>query len=111
MMGERLVMQESLFHAFQHEDHVPCDHLLRRINRFVNCSALREHLAGFYSSTGRPSNGLLAPEQSEPRIWPLMSSPASQSRTFPKGPKQRDRNPRCNLKSPPSIALRPKYLE
>jgi hypothetical protein len=38
MMGERLVMQESLFHAFRLEDHVPCDHLLRLIDRFVDGS-------------------------------------------------------------------------
>jgi hypothetical protein len=30
MMGERLVMQESLFYEFRLEDHVPSDHLLRR---------------------------------------------------------------------------------
>jgi hypothetical protein len=41
MMGERLVIQESLFYAFRLEDHVPCDHLLRRIDRFVACSGLR----------------------------------------------------------------------
>ena len=55
MMGERLVRQESLFYAFRLEDHVPCDHLLRRIDPFVDCSELRQHLAGFYSSMGRPS--------------------------------------------------------
>jgi len=55
MMGERLVMQESLFYEFRLEDHVPCDHLLRRIDRFVDLSELRQHLAGFYSATGRPS--------------------------------------------------------
>ena len=55
MMGERLVMQESLFYEFRLEDHVPSDHLLRRIDRFVDCSGLRQHLAGFYSATGRPS--------------------------------------------------------
>src|SRR5215213_2066692 len=55
MMGERLVMQESLFYEFRLEDHVPPDHLLRRIDRFVDCSDLRQHLAGFYSTTGRPS--------------------------------------------------------
>jgi transposase len=55
MMGERLVVQESLFYAFRLEDHVPSDHLLRRIDRFVNCPGLRQHLAGFYSATGRPS--------------------------------------------------------
>ena len=55
MMGERLVMQESLFYAFRLEDHVPCDHLLRHIGCFVDCSELRQRLAGFYSATGRPS--------------------------------------------------------
>jgi len=55
MMGERLVIQESLLYAFCFEDHVPSDHLLRSIDRFVDCSDLRQHLAGFYSSTGRPS--------------------------------------------------------
>ena len=42
MMGERPVMQESLFYEFRLEDHVPCDHLLRRIDRFVDCSELRQ---------------------------------------------------------------------
>src|SRR5215211_3423356 len=55
MMGERLVMQESLFYAFRLEDHVPSNHLLRRIDRFVDCSGLRQHLTGFYSTLGRPS--------------------------------------------------------
>jgi hypothetical protein len=51
MMGERLVMQESLFYEFRLEDQVPSDHLLRRIDRFIDCSGLRQHLAGFYSGT------------------------------------------------------------
>src|SRR5919107_1021950 len=55
MMGERLVMQESLFYEFRLEDHVPCDHLLRRIDRFVDCAGLRQRLAGFYSATARAS--------------------------------------------------------
>jgi transposase len=55
MMGERLMMQESLFYEFRLEDHVPCDHVLRRIDRFVGCSELRQHLTGFDSSMGRPS--------------------------------------------------------
>jgi transposase len=55
MMGERLVMQDSLFYEFRVEDHVLSDHLLRRIDRFVDCSELRQHVAGFYSATGRPS--------------------------------------------------------
>jgi transposase len=55
MMGERLGMQESLFYEFRFEDHVPADYLLRGIDPFVDLSELRRHLAGFYSSTGRPS--------------------------------------------------------
>ena len=55
MMGARVVMQESLFYRFRLEDHVPADHLLRTIDRFVDLSDLRGYLASFFSSTGRPS--------------------------------------------------------
>ena len=55
MMGERTVMQEALFYSFSLEDHVPQDHLLRSIDRFVDLSGIREHLRPFYSDTGRPS--------------------------------------------------------
>ena len=55
MMGERPMMQESLFYEFRLEDHVPCDHLLRLIARFVGCSELRQLLTGFDSSMRRPS--------------------------------------------------------
>ena len=55
MMGERQTMQESLFYGFSLERHVPADHLLRSIDRFVDLSDLRTHLQPFYSSTGRPS--------------------------------------------------------
>ena len=55
MMGERTVMQESLFYGFSLEDHVPADHLLRSIARFVDLSSIREHLRPYYSETGRPS--------------------------------------------------------
>lgn len=55
MMGERTVTQEALFYAFNLERHVPADHLLRSIDRFVDLSDLRAHLAPFYSETGRPS--------------------------------------------------------
>ena len=40
---------------FRSEDHVPGDHLLRGINRFLDLSDLRRHLADFYSDIGRPS--------------------------------------------------------
>jgi len=55
MMGERTVMQEALFYEFSLERHVPADHLLRLIDRFVDLSGLRSHLRPFYSDIGRPS--------------------------------------------------------
>src|SRR4249920_3687073 len=55
MMGDRLVMQESLFYQFRLDDHVPADHMLRAIDRFLDLDGLRRHLAPFYSTTGRPS--------------------------------------------------------
>ncbi|MEQ8656643.1 MAG: IS1182 family transposase [Hyphomicrobiales bacterium] len=55
MMGERQVLQEGLFYAFSIEQHVPADHLLRSIDRFVDLSSIRRHLAPHYSATGRPS--------------------------------------------------------
>jgi transposase len=55
MMGERTVAQEALFYSFSLERHVPTDHLLRSIDRFVDLSSIREHLRPFYSETGRPS--------------------------------------------------------
>ena len=44
MMGERMVKQEALFYEFGIERHVPADHLLRSIDRFVDLSGLRSHL-------------------------------------------------------------------
>jgi transposase len=55
MMGERQVDQGSLFYEFSLERHVPADHLLRAIDRFVDLGDLRARLAPFYSSMGRPS--------------------------------------------------------
>ena len=55
MMGARLVRQENLFYEFRLEDHVPGDHLLRRIDRFVELAGLRRHLEPYYGTTGRPS--------------------------------------------------------
>jgi len=55
MMGERRVMQEALFYGFSLERHVPDDHLLRKIDRFVDLSELRTYLGPFYSEIGRPS--------------------------------------------------------
>src|SRR5829696_6327676 len=55
MMGPRQVDQAALFYEFSLERHVPASHLLRSIDRFVDLSEVRSHLAPFYSSTGRPS--------------------------------------------------------
>ncbi|HEY4029411.1 MAG TPA: IS1182 family transposase [Caulobacteraceae bacterium] len=55
MMGERQVSQGALFYEFSLERHVPADHLLRAIDRFVDLDGLREHLKPFYSAIGRPS--------------------------------------------------------
>ena len=55
MMGPRQEAQGALFYEFSLEEHVPADHLLRSIDRFVDLSGIRTHLASFYSSTGRPS--------------------------------------------------------
>jgi len=55
MMGERRVMQEALFYGFSLERHVPNNHLLRNIDRFVDLTGLRVHLEPYYSDVGRPS--------------------------------------------------------
>jgi transposase len=55
MMGHRQVEQAALFYEFSLERHVPPDHLLRSIDRFVELSEIRRELTPFYSSTGRPS--------------------------------------------------------
>ena len=44
MMGERQVMQEALFYGFSIERHVPDNHLLRKIDRFVDLTGLRTYL-------------------------------------------------------------------
>jgi transposase len=55
MMGYRQVEQAALFYEFSLERHVPADHLLRAIDRFVAFGDLRRELAPFYSTIGRPS--------------------------------------------------------
>jgi transposase len=55
MMGPRQVEQGALFYNFSLDAHVPADHLLRSIDRFVDLSELRRELAPFYSLMGRPS--------------------------------------------------------
>jgi len=55
MMGPRQEAQATLFYEFSLEDHVPHNHFVRSIDRFVDLTSVRAHLADFYSHTGRPS--------------------------------------------------------
>ncbi len=55
MMGSNDKPQNELFYAFNLEDHVPQDHLLRSIDRFLDFAEVRQHLTPYYSHTGRPS--------------------------------------------------------
>lgn len=55
MMGERRLIQEELFYGFSLKRHVPADHLLRAVDRFIDLSGIRQHLAPVYSPIGRPS--------------------------------------------------------
>ena len=55
MMGSNDKPQDELFYAFNLDEIVPQDHLLRDIDRVLDLSNLREYLAPFYSHTGRPS--------------------------------------------------------
>lgn len=55
MMGRQSSGQDKLFYTFNLEDHVPQNHLLRGIDRFLDLSELCQHLSQFYSHTGRPS--------------------------------------------------------
>src|ERR1700732_2974160 len=45
----------QLFYDFCLDDHVPDDHLLRRIDRFLDLQKVRTELKPFYSKIGRPS--------------------------------------------------------
>jgi transposase len=55
MMGRQSGCQDRLFYSSNLEDQIPAAHPLRGIDRFLDLSDLRRHLASFYSLTGRPS--------------------------------------------------------
>ena len=59
MMGERRVDQGSLFYEFSLERHVPADHLLRAIDRFVDLTVygfgLRHSIARWVGLRSIPS--------------------------------------------------------
>jgi transposase len=54
MMGFQTAPAQ-LFYDFCLDDYVPADHLLRRIDRFLDLESVRTALKPFYSSIGRPS--------------------------------------------------------
>lgn len=54
MMGSQGA-PERLFYDFCLDDHVPDDHLVRRIDRFLDLSDIRRTLAPYYCPIGRPS--------------------------------------------------------
>jgi hypothetical protein len=49
MLGPKQEAQAALFYEFSLEEHVPQDHLLRSIDRFVDLSDIRQYLSEFYS--------------------------------------------------------------
>jgi len=55
MMGRQEVAQAPLFYSFNLDAHIPANHLLRGIDRFLDLGELHQHLAPHYSNTGRPS--------------------------------------------------------
>lgn len=55
MIGAQQEARPALFSEFSLEDHVPQNHLLRSIDRFVDLSGIRSYLTDFYRHTGRPS--------------------------------------------------------
>lgn len=54
MMGMP-VEPAQLFYEFRLDDDVPPDHLLRRIDRFLDLESVRSKLTPIYSTIGRPS--------------------------------------------------------
>jgi hypothetical protein len=74
MMGVQAAAPQ-LFYDFRLDDHVPVDHLLRCVDRFLDLSAIRTALRPYYSSTGpsgssipdRPKDGSLGRRPARPR--------------------------------------------
>lgn len=55
MMGVQTADQRRFFYDFCLEDHIPADHLLRRIDGLFDLSDVRQQMKPFYSHMGRPS--------------------------------------------------------
>jgi transposase len=54
MMGRQEQGQGQFLYNFRLEEHVPGDHLVRRIDAVLDTSWVHRELAAFYSHTGRP---------------------------------------------------------
>ena len=55
MMGRQSADQRRFLYDFCLEDHVPVDHLLRRMDGLLDLGEVRERLKPHYSPMGRPS--------------------------------------------------------
>lgn len=55
MMGQLAADQNALFYDFNLEQRIPDNHLLRKIDQFLDFDQIRSDLHSFYSHTGRPS--------------------------------------------------------
>ena len=53
MMGQLPAAQNELFYDFNLEQRIPGNHLLRKIDQFLDFDQIRSHLHSFYSHTGR----------------------------------------------------------
>jgi hypothetical protein len=53
-------VQEALFYGFSFERHIPDNHLLRKIDRFVDLSGLRAHLGPYYIATSGGHRSILS---------------------------------------------------
>ena len=80
MMGRRQVDQGVLFYEFSLERHVPANHRLRTIDRFVEFGDPRIRLAPLCGSTGCPSVDLDAADWLRPR-YPV-GTPKEPARKF-----------------------------
>jgi hypothetical protein len=54
MMGERRVGQDALFYEFSLERHVPSEHLVRSIDRFVDLAGYGANWLHFAARWGGP---------------------------------------------------------
>jgi len=55
MLGEQVGQQDRLFYQFNLEEHIPKNHLLRKLDAVLDLDWLRSELSPYYSHTGRPS--------------------------------------------------------